>query len=273
MGLKAFLSTLDGIDESISQLYREDQGGYILDVEEYTGNGKHIGLADTSGLKSALDKERKSVKDLSNQVNSLNSYKELGLSVEEIRDMQLTAGNANRDLESMKQQLQDKYNKDLEAKVKEKDDLYNQLISANHKNAVSNLLAKDGANIVDNEGVREFLMQNLMSQTKVDASGNTYVVNQDGTTRYTNAIGSADPMSVGELWAEMKSNPKYSFAIKSSGASGSGASGSSSSGSSNITAPQSAAEWNSMDQAARVAFYRSNPAKATELANAGAKLR
>lgn len=51
--LKATLETLDGLDDGIKGLYVEQDGKFILDAE---------GI-DNSGLKSALDKERKAARD------------------------------------------------------------------------------------------------------------------------------------------------------------------------------------------------------------------
>lgn len=272
MGLKAFLQTLDGVDENVSGFYREGEGGYVLDVEEYTGDGINLGLTNTAGLKSALDKERKANREKEAKLNELNGFSELGLSISEIEQLKTVKESANADLESLRTQLEEKYKTDLQAQLEEKDALYNQLLSANHKNAVSSILAKDSADVVDNEGVRDFLMQNLLSQTKVDSNGNAYVVNQDGTPRLSNKAGSAENMSVSELWSAMKADPKYSFAIKASGASGSGGTGSSSTGSANL-APQTAAEFNKLSTQDRIKFYQTNPTLAKKLATEGARLK
>lgn len=56
MGLKLVLDTLDGLDESTTKLYAKGADGkFRLDVD---------GVEDTSGLKSALQKERKRADDL-----------------------------------------------------------------------------------------------------------------------------------------------------------------------------------------------------------------
>jgi len=49
MSLNYMVETLDGIDEGIKPLYEQSENGFILKVS---------GLEDTSGLKSALTKER-----------------------------------------------------------------------------------------------------------------------------------------------------------------------------------------------------------------------
>lgn len=51
--LKAVLETLDGLDEGLKGLYVEQEGKFVLDAEG----------VDNSGLKSALEKERKAARD------------------------------------------------------------------------------------------------------------------------------------------------------------------------------------------------------------------
>lgn len=55
MKLKAVVDSLDDVDEALRSLYTEKDGKFHLDVE---------GMEDTSGLKSALQKERENAKVL-----------------------------------------------------------------------------------------------------------------------------------------------------------------------------------------------------------------
>lgn len=54
MAIALVLKSLDGVDEALHSMYVEKDGQYHLDVE---------GLEDTSGLKSALQKERQAAKE------------------------------------------------------------------------------------------------------------------------------------------------------------------------------------------------------------------
>ncbi len=66
MPLKLELESLEGVDETVAPLYKEtEEGKYVLEVE---------GLPDTKGLKTALEKERKSVKELR---KNLDAFKEV----------------------------------------------------------------------------------------------------------------------------------------------------------------------------------------------------
>ena len=62
MALKLTVDTLDGIDESHHALYAEKDGKFHLDVD---------GVEDTTGLKSALDKERKANRELQGKIKKM----------------------------------------------------------------------------------------------------------------------------------------------------------------------------------------------------------
>ncbi|WP_089177140.1 hypothetical protein [Bosea sp. AS-1] len=71
--LKLTVDTLDGVAETLRDFYEERDGKFALKVE---------GLEDTSGLKTALEKERKAARD---HEKTAKAYRELGLSPEEIK--------------------------------------------------------------------------------------------------------------------------------------------------------------------------------------------
>jgi hypothetical protein len=54
MAIEAQRDSLDGLDENVASLYREQDGKFVLDVTPTGG----LALEDVSGLKSALEKER-----------------------------------------------------------------------------------------------------------------------------------------------------------------------------------------------------------------------
>ena len=64
-----------GLDEGIRELYTEKDGGFVLSVE---------GIEDTSGLKSALTKERDLAKEYKKQVAA---WEALGKKPEEISEI------------------------------------------------------------------------------------------------------------------------------------------------------------------------------------------
>ena len=80
MSLVTFVEDVETLDESVRSLYKEAEGGFILDTESAGG----YELDNISGLKSALQKERKSVGDLTKQVGTYKTTYE-GLDAEEAR--------------------------------------------------------------------------------------------------------------------------------------------------------------------------------------------
>ena len=81
MALKLTLDSLDGVDEAIKSLYVEQDGKFKLAVD---------GLEDTSGLKSALEKERKARRDAEQRAKLALSDEEL----EEVERLRSEAAKA-----------------------------------------------------------------------------------------------------------------------------------------------------------------------------------
>ena len=99
MALKAVLTKeeFDGLEDSLKKLYVEKDGKYLLDAE---------GVEDVSGLKSALEKERGTVKKLK---------ADLQATVDKFKDID---PDKARDAQKKLQDLEDKQMMD-EGKVEE----------------------------------------------------------------------------------------------------------------------------------------------------------
>lgn len=78
MTLKYTVDSLDGIDENVRGLYAEKDGKFVLSVEGIPAP------EDTSGLKTALERERANAKQFSKQVKR---WEGLGKSPEEISEL------------------------------------------------------------------------------------------------------------------------------------------------------------------------------------------
>lgn len=110
MTLKMTVDSLDAVDEPLRAFYEEKDGGFRLKVD---------GAEDVSGLKTALDKERKTARELEKKVKRWES---LGKTDEEISEMLTAAEEAERkraesegDHSKILKQHQDKWAKDREA--------------------------------------------------------------------------------------------------------------------------------------------------------------
>ena len=278
MALNAFLTSLDNTSEAMREHYVENKelGGYVLQTNDHIAEGVNLGVVNTHGFKSTLTTLRGELKEAKAGSADLDLYRALG-SVDEINktisDLKLSAGSATKDMESFKAQMEEKYNTDLKAANDKAAAQYQQLVDANHNNAIANLLATEGGDLVDNAVVRDVIINKLKQSSKVDENGNVSVIDANGNPLMSSATGAMEAMSLKEYFNQMKANPDYSFAIKASGASGSGSTGSSGSGNGkSITAPTSAVDWNKMNLADQNAFYQQNPTLAVEYAKAASKL-
>lgn len=118
MALQLVVDSLDGIPDAIKSEYAEKDGKFHLNVD---------GIEDTSGLKSALEKERKANKELDKKVKR---WEALGKSDEEISQLLAAHEEAERknaeasgDHTKILKQHQDKW-------AKEKTDLEGELNAA-----------------------------------------------------------------------------------------------------------------------------------------------
>src|SRR4051812_49315938 len=73
--LQLSVDSIDGLDEALRSLYVEKDGKFQLDVD---------GIEDTSGLKTALQKERRTASELQKQTNA---WKALGKTPEQIAEL------------------------------------------------------------------------------------------------------------------------------------------------------------------------------------------
>jgi hypothetical protein len=118
MALQLVVDTLDAIPEALRSEYTEENGKYRLNVD---------GLEDTSGLKSALDKERKTARELDKKVKRWES---LGKTDDEIKELLA----ANEEAERKRAEGEGDFNKILGQHRskwdKEKSDLEAELTAA-----------------------------------------------------------------------------------------------------------------------------------------------
>lgn len=167
MGLKVTVDTLDGINDAHKALYTERDGKFHLDVE---------GVEDTSGLKSALDKERKARGDLEKKVKR---WEGLGKTDEEIQQLIADHDKAERDRAEkdgdhakILKQHQDKW-------TKEKSDLEAELTAAraSERSAIigSSIMAALNKAKATEEGV-DLLPDRLAARIKFETVNGTRVI-------------------------------------------------------------------------------------------------
>lgn len=215
--LKVSADEYKGLAEGIRGLYEEKDGGYVLAVD---------GIEDTSGLKSALEKERKSRSDYE---KAARSWQALGKSPEEIAEILQKQADAEKakleekgEWDKLRAQLVDSHGKELSARDKviaEKD----AEIQRRQKALESYLIdAAATSAIAAEKGIPELLLPHVQRQVKVFDEQGKYVVRvlaPDGTPRM-NSKG--EYLGVKDLIAELKGNDIYGRAFEGTGASGGG---------------------------------------------------
>lgn len=205
--LKLNVDSLEAVDEPFRTLYEQDGDKFKLKVE---------GIEDTTGLKTALQKERKTASDLQKQTNA---WKAIGRTPEEIQELleaqearQLTEAEKKGEWDKLKTQM----NSAHETALKSKD----ETIGAMRKRLEAELVdAKATAAIAAAKGVPELLLPIVQRFVKVDDDFNVQVVDAKGDPRVN---GKGEPLSITDLISEMKENEVYGRAFEGSGHSGSG---------------------------------------------------
>ena len=133
MALKMALDTLDGLDEHIKPLYVEHEGKFKLAVD---------GLEDTSGLKSALEKERKARRDAEQRAKSALGSDEL----EEFERLRAEAAKS-KGAEEIVNQLKTRHQREIEARDKQTQAYRATLEKTVLESTASKLLAEHKGNV------------------------------------------------------------------------------------------------------------------------------
>lgn len=193
MGLQFEIDTLDGVDDAVKGLYKENNGKYSLDVDL---GDQFVPSSEVAGLKQNHDKllaEKKAA-----QAKALEAEAEA-------RKIAEQKALDNKDVESLTKSWAEK-EKSYQQKLAE----YDQKEARRHTSTAANDLAislADGANI-------KLLSHFIESRLKYD-NGNVKVVDKDGNLTVS---------TIEDLKKEFETCGDYDSLLRGSKASGSGAS-------------------------------------------------
>jgi len=207
--LKITAEEFGKLDESIQGLYEDKDGEYILSVD---------GIEDNSGLKSALEKERKRARELEKTVRA---YEGVGMTPEEIAELVKAREEAEKaslekkgEWETLKAQMLEKHQKELESRDREvekmKQTLESYLVDAAATEAIASA-----------KGIPQLLLPHVKSAVKVVEEDGAYkvrVMGKDGPR--VNAKG--EFLTIKDLVAEMRESEIFSRAFEGTGTTGSG---------------------------------------------------
>jgi len=232
MGLKTFVENLDSVDDSVKGFYKESDNGYLLDAEP-VGDYE---LTNTKGLKSALEKERANVKELSKKTSDFadldpQKAREAISKVEAMKDWKPEDKvEAMKDWkpedkvkELVNQRLAEQkalLDKDLMKERTEKEELFKQVDITLRQSEAQKVLS-------ELKGNATLLMPHILSQTQTvknaDGSYSSVVVDAAGNPRVGGNDGSN--MTIRQLVENMYADDAYAGAFEGSGNSGTGATG------------------------------------------------
>lgn len=217
MALKLAIEKLEDVEEAHRPLYAEKDGKFHLQVD---------GIEDTTGLRSALGKERHARAELEKKVKKWES---IGKTDEEIADLiarheehQQSEAERKGEWDKLKAQMNEKHLADIkkmEAKLGDKDQVIGKLQSSLERNLID---ANATAAIAAEKGVPRLLLPHVRDHVKVVEENGAYqirVVDEKGEPRVN---GKGDPLSIAEMVAEMKSSDVFGRAFDGAGQSGGG---------------------------------------------------
>lgn len=251
-------SEFAGLDEGIRKLYKADGENYVLDLE---------GAEDTSGLKSALAKERESVKKLN---EALKAWNATGKKPEEISELLKKAEEDERkrfeaegNYKAMLDQVKSQHEKELK-------DLRDTIARYKAEREVSMIDQAATKAIAEAKGKVKLLLPLIkMSAKVVEENGKEVVQIFDGNgVARVNAKG--EFLSIPEWVEELKKDKDYQSAFDATGNSGAGGRGSFSSAGS---VPQNPWGKESVNYTEQARLIKNDPQRAIALAaQAGVKL-
>ena len=212
--LKIDKAAWEGLDEGFRGLYEEKDGEYVLAVE---------GVEDTTGLKSALEKER--TERAKFEKNS-KAWEKFGKTPEEIQKLIDQAAELERkkleekgEWEKLKEQMAKQHADALAEKDKalaEKDRAIEAyLIDSRATEAISK-----------NDGNARLLLPHVKSRCRVVNENGKYsvqVMTQDGSAPMVDSSG--NPLSIEDFVKSMRDDEDFQGAFKARGGTGSGSKG------------------------------------------------
>ena len=255
MALAAHLKTLEGVDENISALYKQNEaGGFILDVTDTTtDSGAAYGLGDYGGLKSALSSER----GISSQYKA-DLAKYSGIDIEE----------ANSAIE-FKTKYTGKTSDDLDARVAELQKGYDDKLSIANAATQEAIAAKNDfqlGHVVDaaimgrddlNPSMSKWFRGELLNNVSIGDAG-VFVKDANGNPRMSAEASNTGNMSVAELIGTMSNDEQFGGFFKAQGA-GSGSGNSSNSGAPNTGGKLSSEQFRALSEGEKNKAYASDP--------------
>lgn len=211
MALKFVVDSLESVAEEHRALYVKDGEKFRLQLDGYE---------DPTGLKSALEKERKAARDADKQAKA---WAALGKTPEEISDLleaqqkvEEERATKSGEWDKLKQQMLEKH----QVEIAKKDDAIKAMRGHLERYLVD---AAGTAAIAEAKGVPALLLPHVKSAVRVIEDNGEFVVRVVGADGNPRVNGKGDFLSIADLVGEMRQSEVYGRAFEPSGTSGGGA--------------------------------------------------
>lgn len=218
MALPFTVETLDSVPEAMRDAYVEDNGKYRLDLDGYE---------DPSGLKSALDKERKTAKEAQQQAKT---WAALGKTPEEVQEMLAAASKVDQEKLEQTGQWDKLKAQILEQQAQERGELESKLTAKDA--AIERYLvdAQATAAIASAKGSPELLLPHVKGHVRVIEDEGDFVVRVVDKSGNPRVNGKGEFLTIADLVGEMRQSDVFGRAFDASGTTGGGATNSGASG-------------------------------------------
>lgn len=259
MAFKAYLESLEGLEEGQDTLYKaRDGGGFVLDVEDVQlGDGAAFGLADYGGLKKALGSERAAAADAKAALKAFD-----GVDLESLNaaaDFQTKyKGKTDDDFETRVSEIKGSY----EEKLKLSSDKMAEALAAKDNamkgSIVERVMAKHSDKLKSSEVLQGILRQELSSKMALGEDGVHFILDDNGNARPSGRSDSLGNMDIEEYFTSMEDNKdKWGDFFKPNDNSGAGGADIKPTGNSGKMTKD---EYNAAEPGARQTFYSANAA-------------
>lgn len=210
MALDLIVDALDAVPEALRSLYVPSGEKFKLDVS---------GVEDTTGLKSALEAERKAAREAGKQAAA---WKALGKTPEEIQALVEAQAKAEQDRltkagdwDKLAKQMNDAHAQELNG--------LKSTLETKDKALAKHLVDSAAVNaIAAAKGVPELLLPHIRGAVKVIEENGDYAVRVVDSSGSPRVNGKGEFLTIKDLVGEMRQSEVFGRAFDGSGATGSG---------------------------------------------------
>lgn len=221
MALKLMLESLDGLSDEIAKEYVERDGKFYLDWQEVGG----LKVEDVSGLKTALEKERKAARENAAKLKRFEGIDDPDAARSALEKLEEFENfdpdkKVEEKMKSREASLLKQHEKERDKIAKRAENAEGQLKKVLVQNAALDALQKAG-------GRASLMLPHVLGNVRMRQTDSgeyiAEVVDSEGNPRVGDSAG--NPMTIPQLVAEMKQSEDFAAGFDGTGATGGGGAG------------------------------------------------